>query len=151
MAEFLRTAPGLLAVLFGVALLVVAGYRLVRWTGGVGVGARGGDGARADTAGPPFTAVVVTGIALAWGVALAGDALPDRPWLRIAVLPAVAGAGWVGVRLQRRLNHRLQPAGPLREQVVGRRPRTAFPRCAAPVGTPADRRRSGEHTTNGGS
>ncbi|WP_432252746.1 hypothetical protein [Streptomyces sp. HNM1019] len=66
------------------------------------------------------------GIALAWFVALAGDALTDRHWLRIAVLPTVAGAGWAGVRLQRRLTRRpVPPAGPLD------RPRTGVDRVVS--------------------
>ncbi|MGW7687451.1 hypothetical protein ACWGMA_00935 [Streptomyces asiaticus] len=120
MAEFLRGAPGLPAALFGLALLVVAGYRLMVRVGGAGAGARGGDGVRAGTAGTPLTAVVVTGVALTWFAALAGDALSERHWLRVAVLPAVAGAGWAGVTLQRRLNHRFPPARHVRERVVGR-------------------------------
>ncbi|BBJ47054.1 hypothetical protein SSPO_097720 [Streptomyces antimycoticus] len=115
MAECPRTAQERPAVLSGLTLLVVAGYRLVARIGGAGGGAHGGDGVRAGTVGTRRTAVTVTGIALAaWFIALAGDALTDRHWLRVAVLPAVAGAGWAGVRLQRRLTHRLfPPAGPL--------------------------------------
>ncbi|AEM80211.1 hypothetical protein [Streptomyces violaceusniger] len=115
MAECPRTAPERPAVLSGLTLLVVAGYRLVAQIGGAGGGAHGGDGVRAGTAGTRRTAVAVTGIALAaWCVALAGDALTDWHWLRVAVLPAVAGAAWAGVGLQRRLTHRLlPPAGPL--------------------------------------
>ncbi|MBU3863673.1 hypothetical protein KN815_06085 [Streptomyces sp. 4503] len=114
MAEFLRGAPERPAVRSGLTLLVVAGHRLAVRIGGAGGRAHGGDGVRAGTVGTRRTAVAVAGIALAWFVALAGDALTDRHWLRIAVLPAVAGAGWAGVRLQRRLPHRpFPPAGPL--------------------------------------
>ncbi|GAA1683137.1 hypothetical protein [Streptomyces yatensis] len=114
MAECPRTAQERPAVLPGLTLLVVAGYRLVARIGGAGGGTHGGDGVRAGTVGPRRTAVAVTGIALAWFVALAGDALTDWHWLRVAVLPTVAGAGWAGVRLQRRLTrHLFSPAGPL--------------------------------------
>ena len=88
MAGFLRAALGFPTVLFSFALLVVAGYWLVVLLGGIGVDAfDGGDGVHAGTAGIPVTAMVSTGIVIAWFVALAGDALIDHRWLRVAVLP----------------------------------------------------------------
>ncbi|MFF7656578.1 hypothetical protein ACFZCY_43350 [Streptomyces sp. NPDC007983] len=123
MAGFLRAALGFPTVLFSFALLVVAGYWLVVLLGGIGVDAfDGGDGVHAGTAGIPVTAMVSTGILIAWFVALAGDALIVHRWLRVAVLPAALGAAWVGIRVQRRLAHRFLPPErvPSREHFVGR-------------------------------
>ncbi|QKV96089.1 hypothetical protein HUT19_33805 [Streptomyces sp. NA02950] len=134
MAEILGAALGFPAVPIGLALLVVAGCRLAVRIGGAGTGAHGGDGVRAGTAGPPLSSAVVTGIALAWFVALAGDALSERHWLRVAVLPAVAGAGWAGVILQRQLNDRFPPARHVRNRVVGRPCVIRTPRASADFG-----------------
>ncbi|MFC0598377.1 hypothetical protein [Streptomyces palmae] len=123
MGDFIRSALGFPAVLFSFALLIVAGFWLLVLLGGAGADAfDGGDGVDAGAAGVPVAVLVSIGVLIAWFVSLLGTSLTDRPWLRMAVLPAALGAAWLGMGIQRRLGRLLLPPerSPSREDFVGR-------------------------------
>ncbi|MGD9483072.1 hypothetical protein WDH52_07385 [Streptomyces sp. TRM70308] len=138
---FWEAATAFPAVLFGFALVVVAGYWLAVLLGGVGLpgtdaphggegvgsGESGGTGGTGDTGdaaglrgglaalGLGGVPVTVTGsllVAIAWFTSLSGAALFDALWLRVLTLPAALVAAWLGTRLLVAPLRRLAPGEP---------------------------------------